>query len=146
VQRTASLRADAFYWVAILASNTLGTALGNFLADASGLGFAASASLIAGGIVVTALALRVTPLSGVLLFWVAFMMSRPFVATFGDLPTRPVSHGGLAQGAGGAWRLLAVLPFASLLIQRGRQDRLSAPNAPTHRNRAGGTGPAGSTQ
>ncbi len=146
VQRITSLRAEGFYWVAILVSNTLGTALGDFLADASGLGFAASASLIAAVIVATALAFRFTPLSRVLLFWVAFVMSRPFGATFGDLLTKPVSHGGLALGVGGASLVLAVLLVASLLIQRGRQYRLSVPNAPTRRNRAGGTGPAGSTQ
>ncbi len=123
VQRIASRRAEGFYWMAILVSNTLGTALGDFLADSSGLGFAASAGLIAAVIAATALAYRFTPVSRVLLFWIAFVMTRPFGATFGDLLTKPAAHGGLELGTGGASLVLAVLLVAGLLVQGlGRPD------------------------
>ncbi|TAA25465.1 COG4705 family protein [Pseudoxanthomonas winnipegensis] len=146
VQRIASRRAEGFYWMAILVSNTLGTALGDFLADSSGLGFAASAELIAAVIAATALAYRFTSVSRVLLFWIAFVMTRPFGATFGDLLTKPAAHGGLELGTGGASLVLAVLLIAGLLVQgRGRRT-LSAPNARSRRGRAGGTGPAGSAR
>ncbi|TBV75331.1 COG4705 family protein [Pseudoxanthomonas winnipegensis] len=146
VQRIASRRAEGFYWMAILVSNTLGTALGDFLADSSGLGFAASAGLIAAVIAATALAYRFTSVSRVLLFWIAFVMTRPFGATFGDLLTKPVAHGGLELGTGGASLVLAVLLIAGLLVQGWGRRTLSAPNARSRRGRAGGTGPAGSAR
>ncbi|WJI15330.1 hypothetical protein MWN52_17245 [Pseudoxanthomonas winnipegensis] len=146
VQRIASRRAEGFYWMAILVSNTLGTALGDFLADSSGLGFAASAGLIAAVIATTALAYRFTSVSRVLLFWIAFVMTRPFGATFGDLLTKPVAHGGLELGTGGASLVLAVLLVAGLLVQGWGGRTLSAPNARSRRGRAGGTGPAGSAR
>lgn len=146
VQRIASRRAEGFYWMAILVSNTLGTALGDFLADSSGLGFAASAGLIAAVIAATALAYRFTSVSRVLLFWIAFVMTRPFGATFGDLLTKPVAHGGLELGTGGASLVLAVLLVAGLLVQGWGGRALSAPNARSRRGRAGGTGPAGSAR
>lgn len=146
VQRIASRRAEGFYWMAILVSNTLGTALGDFLADSSGLGFAASAGLIAAVIAATALAYRFTSVSRVLLFWIAFVMTRPFGAIFGDLLTKPVAHGGLELGTGGASLVLAVLLIAGLLVQGWGRRTLSAPNARSRRGRAGGTGPAGSAR
>ena len=146
VQRIASRRAEGFYWMAILVSNTLGTALGDFLADSSGLGFAASAGLIAAVIAATALAYRFTSVSRVLLFWIAFVMTRPFGATFGDLLTKPAAHGGLELGTGGASLVLAVLLVAGLLVQGLGGRALSAPNARSRRGRAGGTGPAGSAR
>lgn len=146
VQRIATRRAEGFYWTAILVSNTLGTALGDFLADSSGLGFAASAGLIAAVIAATALVYRFTSISRVLLFWIAFVMTRPFGATFGDLLTKPVAHGGLELGTGGASLVLAVLLIAGLLVQGWGGRTLSAPNARSRRGRAGGTGPAGSAR
>ena len=80
-----SRRAELFYWAAILFSNTLGTALGDFLADDSGLGFGGGALLIGGALVVVVALYYFTSLSRVLLFWVAFVLTRPFGATFGDL-------------------------------------------------------------
>jgi len=103
-------RAEAFYWAAILVSNTLGTALGDFLADDSGLGFLGGAAVIGGLIALDALAYRVTDISRVALFWIAFVLTRPFGATFGDLMTKTPAQGGL--GFGTLWSsgvLLAVL-------------------------------------
>ena len=99
-------RGELFYWTAILFSNTLGTALGDFLADDSGLGFAGGALLIGSLLAVVVLAHYFTRLSSVLLFWVAFVLTRPFGATFGDLLTKPVAKHGLGFGTQGSSLIL----------------------------------------
>lgn len=105
-----SLRAESFYWLAILLSNTLGTALGDFLADDSGLGFAGGALLISGAIAVVALAKFYTQISPILLFWIAFILTRPLGATVGDLLTKPMVKGGLGFGTiGSSIVLLSIL-------------------------------------
>jgi uncharacterized membrane-anchored protein len=101
-------RAELFYWVAILFSNTLGTALGDFLADDSGLGFLGGAALIGALIALTALAAFLTRLDRVVLFWIAFVLTRPFGATFGDLLTKPPDKGGLDFGTVGSSLILAI--------------------------------------
>lgn len=101
-----SLRGEIFYWTAILFSNTLGTALGDFLADNSGLGFSGGAILIGSLILLIALAYYFTKISTVILFWLAFVLTRPFGATFGDLLTKPVSKGGLNFGTIGSSAIL----------------------------------------
>lgn len=102
-------RAEMFYWLAILFSNTLGTALGDFLADDSGLGFLGGAALIAGLIGLVVLANYFSQLNRVMLFWIAFVLTRPFGATFGDFLTKPVEKGGLDYGTVGASVILAAL-------------------------------------
>jgi len=102
-------RAELFYWVAILVSNTLGTALGDYLADDSGLGFLGGAALIGGLIALVALAYYATSLSRVVLFWMAFVLTRPFGATFGDLLTKPLEKGGLDFGTIGSSLVLATI-------------------------------------
>lgn len=102
VSRIETRRAELFYWVAILFSNTLGTALGDFLADDSGLGFGGGALLIGGLLAITAVVLFATRVSRVLLFWIAFVLTRPFGATFGDLLTKNPDDGGLGFGTVGA--------------------------------------------
>jgi uncharacterized membrane-anchored protein len=105
-----SPRAEMFYWSAILLSNTLGTALGDFLADDSGLGFAGGAELIGGLLVLVVLTYYLTRIDRVLLFWIAFVLTRPFGATFGDLLTKSSEKGGLALGTiGSSLVLLAIL-------------------------------------
>ena len=105
-----SRRVEALYWAAILFSNTLGTALGDFLADDSGLGFGGSAALIGGLLALVLVAYYATSVSRVLLFWIAFVLTRPFGATFGDVLTKPAAHGGLDLGtAGSSLVLLAIL-------------------------------------
>ncbi len=69
-----------FYWIAILVSNTFGTALGDYLADDSGLGFLGGAALIGGLIALTAVAYYTTRIDRVALFWIAFVLTRPFGA------------------------------------------------------------------
>jgi uncharacterized membrane-anchored protein len=91
-------KVEILYWVAILFSNTLGTALGDFLADSSGLGFAGGAILIGGLLVLIVIATFYTKVSRVFLFWAAFVLTRPFGATFGDLLSKPHEKGGLGFG------------------------------------------------
>src|SRR5260221_5965130 len=98
VDHVKTRKAELFYWVAILFSNTLGTALGDFLSDSSGLGFMGGALLIGGLLAVVLVATVFNPVSRVLLFWVAFVLTRPFRATVGDVLTKPTEKGGLRLG------------------------------------------------
>lgn len=91
-------KAEAFYWSTILVSNTLGTALGDFFADSLGFGFAISASIFGSALLICAILAYVSPVSHVLLFWIAFVLTRPFGATFGDLLTKGTAKGGLDLG------------------------------------------------
>ena len=115
-------KAELFYWAAILFSNTLGTALGDFLADDSGLGFLGGATLVGGIIALIALALYVTQMNRVMLFWLAFILTRPFGATFGDLFTKPIAKGGLGFGTVGSSMILAILLIA-FVVYTIRVDR-----------------------
>lgn len=105
-----TFRGESLFWAAILVSNTLGTSMGDFLSDSSGLGYGGGALLIT-GLLAAILALKYVPaVSNVLLFWLAFVLTRPFGATAGDLLTKPAAKGGLNLGtAGSSAVLLAVL-------------------------------------
>lgn len=100
-------KGEVFYWAAILISNTLGTALGDYLADDSGLGFAGGALLIGAAITAAMLAKFYTRISTVLLFWLAFVLTRPFGATLGDFLTKSHEKGGLDFGTVGSSLVLA---------------------------------------
>jgi uncharacterized membrane-anchored protein len=102
-------KAEVFYWTAILFSNTLGTALGDFLADSSGLGFMGGAILIGALLALVVFAYYFTQISRVVLFWIAFVLTRPFGATFGDVLTKPVASGGLNLGTIGSSIVLGSL-------------------------------------
>lgn len=104
-----SRKAESFYWAAVLFSNTLGTALGDFLADDSGLGFFGSAIVIGTLILLIALATRIKAINKVILFWMAFVLTRPFGATFGDLLTKPLEKGGLDFGTVGSSLILSAV-------------------------------------
>lgn len=105
-------RGELFYWTAILVSNTLGTALGDYLADDSGLGFSGGAILIGSLLLITVLAYYFTKISRIFLFWIAFVLTRPFGATFGDLLTKSTEKGGLNFGTIGSSAIL----FSILII------------------------------
>jgi uncharacterized membrane-anchored protein len=95
VNRIVSPKAEGFYWATILFSNTLGTALGDFFADDSGLGYEGAAIFFAGVLALLAVASIRTSISRTWLFWSAFILTRPLGATLGDLLTKPSAHGGL---------------------------------------------------
>ena len=107
-----STRGEIFYWTAILFSNTLGTALGDFLADDSGLGFGGGAILIGSLLAVIVLLFYFSKVSHVILFWLAFVLTRPFGATFGDLLTKTQEKGGLNFGTIGS----SVILFTILVV------------------------------
>jgi uncharacterized membrane-anchored protein len=89
---------EAFYWLAILVSNTLGTALGDFTATTAGLGFGRGALLFAGLIALVAAAHYLTKAPASVLFWSAYILTRPLGATLGDTLTKPRADGGLEMG------------------------------------------------
>lgn len=95
VTNITSPKVEVFYWVTILFSNTLGTALGDFLADTSGLGYEGGALVFAAALVLVALAYFYTKISHTMLFWTAFILTRPLGATLGDILTKPHENGGL---------------------------------------------------
>ncbi|MGV8861375.1 MAG: hypothetical protein ACOH2O_14710 [Pseudomonas sp.] len=115
VNKIRTFRGEMFYWMAILFSNTLGTALGDFLADDSGLGFAGGALLIGSTIALVVLLKFYTKLSSVLLFWVAFVLTRPFGATVGDFLTKSHEKGGLDFGTVGSSLVLAGILLAMIV-------------------------------
>lgn len=110
-----TFKGELFYWTAILFSNTLGTALGDFLADDSGLGFAGGAILIGTLLGLVILAYYFTKISSVILFWVAFVLTRPFGATFGDLLTKTSEKGGLGFGTEGSSLILFIILVALII-------------------------------
>src|SRR5204862_4327420 len=89
-------REETFYWVTITFSQTLGTALGDWIADAGGLGYEGGALVFAAALAIVASLYYWTSVSRVTLFWAAFILTRPLGATVGDFLDKPVSHGGLA--------------------------------------------------
>ncbi len=109
VENIKSFKVEILYWTAILFSNTLGTALGDFLADDSGLGFGGGAALITTLLILVILAHYFTNISKVILFWIAFVLTRPFGATFGDLLTKSGEKGGYDFGTVGSSVILAVI-------------------------------------
>ena len=106
VENIKTFGVEILYWSAILFSNTLGTALGDFLADDSGLGFGGGAALITGLLILVILAHYFTKISKVILFWIAFVLTRPFGATFGDLMTKTGEKGGYDFGTIGSSLIL----------------------------------------
>lgn len=93
-----SKQEEIFYWIAILFSNSLGTAFGDFLGDVIGLSYLQGALVTAGIIALVVLLHYFTKLNHLVLFWIAFIFTRPFGATFGDLLTKPLNKGGLDLG------------------------------------------------
>src|SRR5579871_950515 len=107
-------RIEAFYWASILFSQTLGTALGDWMADTNGLGFEGGALVFAAGLVVIAAAYFWTGLSRTALFWSAFILTRPLGATLGDLFDKPTREGGLAFSRYAASMILAAAILACI--------------------------------
>jgi uncharacterized membrane-anchored protein len=123
VSTVASPRAEAFYWATILFSQTLGTALGDWMADSAGLGYA-GAALVFGGLLLVVVALRyATRVSPTLLFWAAFILTRPLGAVVGDFLDKPHASGGLALSRYAASAVLVGLMLAGIALFRQRAAR-----------------------
>lgn len=109
-------KAEAFYWATITFSQTLGTALGDWMADTSGLGYEGGALVFAAALAIVVGAYFWTNASRVLLFWAAFVLTRPLGATVGDFLDKPVSNGGLALSRPIASAVIAVFIVACILV------------------------------
>jgi uncharacterized membrane-anchored protein len=116
VATVAAPKVEAFYWVAITFSQTLGTALGDWTADDTGLGYDGGALLFAAALAVLAALYFFTSISRVFLFWAAFILTRPLGATVGDFLDKPLSDGGLAFSRPIASAIIAVFIVACLLV------------------------------
>ncbi len=113
-------RVEAFYWTTILFSQTLGTALGDWMADTNGFGFGGGAAVFGAAILVTALLYQFTSISRVTMFWATFILTRPLGATVGDLLDKPHELGGLALSRtyASAVLMVAILSLIVLIPQR----------------------------
>ena len=116
VNTVATPKIEMFYWVSILFSQTLGTALGDWMADTNGLGYQGGALVFTAGLAVIAAAYFWTNISRTLLFWAAFILTRPLGATLGDFLDKPLDAGGLAFGRFYATGILAAVIVACLVF------------------------------
>jgi uncharacterized membrane-anchored protein len=124
-------KVEAFYWATITFSQTLGTALGDWTADDTGLGYLGAALLFSGALALIAIAYFRTRLSHVLLFWAAFILTRPLGATIGDFLDKPLTEGGLALSRPLASAVLAVVILVCIVVipQRAGQHPAAAPSS-----------------
>ena len=109
-------KVEAFYWIAITLSQTLGTALGDWMADTNGLGYEGGALVFGAGLVAIAAVYFFTSFSRTSLFWAAFILTRPLGATLGDLLDKPVANGGLDLSRYYASAILAALIITCVLL------------------------------
>jgi uncharacterized membrane-anchored protein len=116
VNTVSTPKVEAYYWATITFSQTLGTALGDWLADTGGVGYEGGALVFAAGLVVVAALYFWTSVSRVTLFWVAFILTRPLGATVGDFLDKPVSHGGLDLSRPLASAVIAAIIIAGLIV------------------------------
>lgn len=120
VNTVSSPRAEMFYWVTIMFSQTLGTALGDWTADSAGVGYAGSALLFLALLAMVAAAYFWTRLSRTALFWIAFVLTRPLGAVVGDFLDKPRANGGLALSRYAASTVLLAFILACVLLIRQR--------------------------
>ena len=123
VESLTSRRAEMFYWATIMFSQTLGTALGDWTADKIGLGYEGGAMVFATGLAVVAALYFATNISRTLLFWTAFILTRPLGATVGDFLDKPIANGGLALGRFAASAVLALLILGCIFLIPQRSGR-----------------------
>jgi uncharacterized membrane-anchored protein len=116
VDNITSPRVEMFYWATILFSNTLGTALGDWLADTGGLGYEGGALVFGAGLLILAGLYAFTSVSRTALFWSAFILTRPLGATVGDLLTKPHANGGLDLSRYSSSAVLAAFIVAMVLF------------------------------
>ena len=123
VSTVSTPKVEAFYWATITFSQTLGTALGDWLADTRGFGYERGALIFAAALIAVVALYYWTDVSHVALFWVAFILTRPLGATVGDLLDKPVSAGGLAWSRPLASAVLAAVIVALIVILPQRAGR-----------------------
>lgn len=116
VDNIASRKAEGFYWATIMFSQTLGTALGDWMADITGLGYEGGTLVFGACLAAVAAAYFYTEVSRTLLFWAAFILTRPLGATVGDLLDKPLANGGLALSRYTASAVLAAFILACLVF------------------------------
>jgi uncharacterized membrane-anchored protein len=127
INRIDSRKAEVFYWMTIMLSQTLGTALGDWFADPeAGLGLGYQGSAIVFGLALAAIAAAYfwTKVSRTALFWAAFILSRPLGATVGDFLDKPLAKGGLALSRYSASACLALFIIACIVFVRQRPERI----------------------
>jgi len=125
-QQIVERRDEVFYWLAIVVANTLGTALGDFAASAAGLGFEGGALLFAVLIALVAAVWRLAPRApAAVLFWCAYVLTRPLGATLGDTLTKPHAEGGFALGRIGA--TLAIVASMAVIVALQSRRRVTEP-------------------
>jgi uncharacterized membrane-anchored protein len=120
VKTVSSPRAEIFYWVTIMFSQTLGTALGDWTADTAGLGYTGAALIFGGLLALTAIAYFATRISRTFLFWSAFILTRPLGAVLGDFLDKPIAQGGLDLSRYGASLALVTFMLVCMLMFRQR--------------------------
>ncbi|MFR0355013.1 COG4705 family protein [Streptomyces sediminimaris] len=121
-----TFRGEALFWSAILVSNTLGTSMGDFLSDSSGLGYAGGALLVTGALAALVVLMKVPAVPNTLLFWIAFVLTRPLGATAGDFLTKPVGTGGMDLGTAGSSAVLLTVLLGLMAHARIRQRQAPA--------------------
>ena len=127
VDHIASPRAEAFYWITITFSQTLGTALGDWAADDGGLGYLGGALLFGSGLLGLVALYKFTSVSRVWLFWAAFILTRPLGATVGDFLDKPLAKGGLDFSRPIASAVLLAVIIALVWLMQRRAVRNAAP-------------------
>nr|WP_298411792.1 hypothetical protein [uncultured Halomonas sp.] len=120
VASVSSPKSEVFYWVTIMFSQTLGTALGDWTADSAGLGYTGAAAIFGALLALVAAAYFWTKISHTLLFWAAFVLTRPLGAVVGDFLDKPVSAGGLALSRYSASAVLIVFIVVCILVFKQR--------------------------
>lgn len=129
INRIDSRMAEVFYWMTIMFSQTLGTALGDWFADPEkglGLGYQGSALVFAAGLAVIAALYFLTKVSRTGLFWAAFILTRPLGAAVGDFLDKPVANGGLAMSRYSASACMALFIIACIVLVRQRAERIES--------------------
>ncbi|CAJ0806220.1 MULTISPECIES: COG4705 family protein [Ralstonia] len=120
VSTVSTPKAEAFYWVTIMFSQTLGTALGDWTADSAGLGYTGAAIVFGALLALIVVAYYRTSVSRTLLFWAAFILTRPLGAVVGDFLDKPLSSGGLALSRYSASAALVGFILVAVLLLRQR--------------------------
>ena len=125
VNTVSSPKAESFYWMTIMCSQTLGTALGDWTADSAGLGYTGAAAVFGGLLALVVVAYFWTKISRTVLFWAAFILTRPLGAVVGDFLDKPLSAGGLALSRYSASAVLFAFILISILVFKQRASNIA---------------------